>query len=182
MPPETTGDFFLIKDLETLRVIADPLRAQVLDILRMEPLTVRQVADRLGLAPSKLYYHFNTLEKYGFIRVAETRQVSNMLEKTFQAAASQIDIAPSLLTTTTDEGKDSVYEMVRSVLDTSREDILRSLQARFHALDQGAEQRTRSIVLNRVRRTAEGVSEAEVLCSRPAGSTEPLSVKECAIE
>ncbi len=38
-----------------------------------------------------------------------------------------------------------------------------------------------SIVLKRVRRTAEGVSEAEVLCSRPAGSTEPLDVEECAI-
>ncbi|WP_345585664.1 ABC transporter substrate-binding protein [Streptomyces prasinosporus] len=38
-----------------------------------------------------------------------------------------------------------------------------------------------SIVLKRVRRTAEGVSEAEVLCSRPAGSTEPLDVGECAI-
>ncbi|MFI5569364.1 ABC transporter substrate-binding protein [Streptomyces sp. NPDC051740] len=39
-----------------------------------------------------------------------------------------------------------------------------------------------SIVLNRVRRTAGGVSKAEVLCSRPAGSTEPLTVRECSIE
>ncbi|MEV5384671.1 ABC transporter substrate-binding protein [Streptomyces sp. NPDC052721] len=38
-----------------------------------------------------------------------------------------------------------------------------------------------SIVLKRVRRTPQGVSETEVLCSRPAGSTEPLSVKECSI-
>ncbi|MFE9772162.1 ABC transporter substrate-binding protein [Streptomyces sp. NPDC005931] len=39
-----------------------------------------------------------------------------------------------------------------------------------------------SIVLARVRRTPEGVSKAEVLCSRPAGSAKPLSVKECSIE
>ncbi|KOV92147.1 branched-chain amino acid ABC transporter substrate-binding protein [Streptomyces sp. NRRL B-3648] len=38
-----------------------------------------------------------------------------------------------------------------------------------------------SIVLKRVRRTPRGVSESEVLCSRPAGSTRPLSVKECSI-
>ncbi|MFG2510728.1 ABC transporter substrate-binding protein [Streptomyces sp. NPDC048584] len=44
-----------------------------------------------------------------------------------------------------------------------------------------AERHGHSIVLNRVRRTAEGVSQAEVLCSRPAGSTKPLSVKECSI-
>lgn len=38
-----------------------------------------------------------------------------------------------------------------------------------------------SIVLKRVRRTPQGVSETQVLCSRPAGSTKPLSVKECSI-
>ncbi|MEU6595236.1 ABC transporter substrate-binding protein [Streptomyces sp. NPDC046881] len=38
-----------------------------------------------------------------------------------------------------------------------------------------------SIVLKRVRRTPQGVSETEVLCSRPAGSTKPLSVQECSI-
>ncbi|TWF83938.1 ABC transporter substrate-binding protein [Streptomyces capillispiralis] len=43
------------------------------------------------------------------------------------------------------------------------------------------ERRGHSIVLKRVRRTADGVSQAEVLCSRPAGGIEPLSVKECAI-
>ncbi len=39
-----------------------------------------------------------------------------------------------------------------------------------------------SILLKRVRRTPEGVSQTEVLCSRPAGSTEPLDVQECAID
>ncbi|GGV85046.1 hypothetical protein GCM10010294_64110 [Streptomyces griseoloalbus] len=43
------------------------------------------------------------------------------------------------------------------------------------------ERRGHSIVLKRVRRTAEGVSEAEVLCSRPAGSTKPLDVRDCSI-
>ena len=89
------------------------------------------------------------LEKYGFIRVVEIRQVTNMIEKTFQAVASQLDIAPALLTTATEEGKDSVYEMVKATLDTTREDILRSLQARYAALEQGAAQNERCVVLNR---------------------------------
>lgn len=39
-----------------------------------------------------------------------------------------------------------------------------------------------SIVLARVRRTPEGLSKAEVLCSRPAGAVEPpLDVKQCSI-
>ena len=149
MTPETVGSIFLIKDRETLKVIADPLRAQILDTLRVEPLTVKQVANRLGQVSSKLYYHFNLLEKYGFIRVVETRQVSNMIEQTFQSVASKLDIAPALLSTATDEGKDSVYELVRSTLDATREDILRSLPARFFDLEKGAVQNPRSVVLNR---------------------------------
>ena len=149
MTPETAGNLFLIKDRETLKIIADPLRGQILDALQAEPLTVKQTADRLGLAASKLYYHFGLLEKYGFIHVVETRQVANMIEKTFQAVAVQLDIAPELLSTVTGEGQDSVYEMVRSTLDTTREDILRSLQARFAALGKGAVERQRCVVLNR---------------------------------
>jgi DNA-binding transcriptional ArsR family regulator len=149
MGNEAIGNIFHIKDRETLKVIADPLRAQIMEALTTEPLTVKQVADRLGLAPSKLYYHVNMLEKFGFIRVVETRQVANMLEKTFQAVASQLDIAPALLTTTSDEGKDTVYALITSTLDTTREDMLRSIQARYHQLDEGAAEKPRNVVINR---------------------------------
>jgi DNA-binding transcriptional ArsR family regulator len=149
MGNDAIGNIFHIKDRETLKVIADPLRAQIMEALTTEPLTVKQVADRLGLAPSKLYYHVNMLEKFGFIRVVETRQVANMLEKTFQAVASQLDIAPALLTTTSDEGKDTVYALITSTLDTTREDMLRSIQARYHQLDEGAAEKPRNVVINR---------------------------------
>jgi DNA-binding transcriptional ArsR family regulator len=149
MTKEPVVNIFQIKDRETLKVIADPLRAQILETVITEPLTVKQVADRLGLAPSKLYYHFNMLEKFGFIHIVETRQVANLLEKTFQAVATQLDIAPALMNTTTDEGKDGVYELITSTLDTTREDMLRSLQTRYHQLDQGATEKPRCMVINR---------------------------------
>jgi len=149
MAKEPVINIFQIKDRETLKVIADPLRAQILETITAEPLTVKQVADRLGLSPNKLYYHINMLEKFGFIKVIETRQVVNMIEKTFQAVASQLDIAPALMNTVTDEGKDSVYNLITSTLDTTREDMLRSLQARFHQLDQGAAETPRRVVINR---------------------------------
>ena len=52
---------YLIQDLEALRVIADPLRAQIINLLVTEPQTVRQVAEKLRVTPSKLYYHFSLL-------------------------------------------------------------------------------------------------------------------------
>jgi DNA-binding transcriptional ArsR family regulator len=71
---------FVIKDYDTLKAIADPLRAQIVELLINDPLTVSQVAQRLGLAPSKLYYHFGLLEKIGLIAVVETRMVANIME------------------------------------------------------------------------------------------------------
>jgi len=67
---------FIINDLETLKVVADPVRNQILEVLEKKPQNVKEVADKLGLAPSKLYYHFNMLEKVGLIKVVESRQVA----------------------------------------------------------------------------------------------------------
>jgi DNA-binding transcriptional ArsR family regulator len=140
---------FIIKDLETLKVIADPLRFQVLDLLVIEPLTVKQLAEKLGLAPSKLYYHVNMLEEHGLIQVADTRVVSGIIEKTYRASSPGIDIDPSLLTFTTTTGRENVNALLVSTIDATREDLLRSLQARAFALDQGAAEQPRQIVINR---------------------------------
>jgi DNA-binding transcriptional ArsR family regulator len=140
---------FVIKDMETLRAIADPLRTQILELLVKEPQTVKQVGKKLGLAPGKLYYHFNTLEKYGLIEVAETRQVANMIEKLYRATAAEIDLEPSLLSFTTDQGKESIHTLLTSSLDSTRDDLVRSLQARAYNLEQGAAPQPRKAFVKR---------------------------------
>lgn len=140
---------FIIRDLDTLKVIADPLRTQILEVLILQPLTVKQVAEKLGLAASKLYYHVNLMEKHGLIRVVDTRVVSGIIEKTYRAAATNLDIDPSLLAFTTDAGKDNINTVLVATIDTTRDDILRSLQARYFELEQGAGQRSRRVVVTR---------------------------------
>jgi DNA-binding transcriptional ArsR family regulator len=140
---------FVIKDLETLRVIADPLRPQILELLVHDAQTVKQVAEKLGLAPGKLYYHFSLLEKHGLIEVAETRQVANMIEKLYRATASEIDLEPSLLSFSTDQGKESIHTLLTSALDSTREDLQRSLQARAYNLERGAKPRPRKAFVKR---------------------------------
>jgi len=142
-------EIYLIKDFETLKVIADPIRNQILDVLLSKPQNVKEVAEKLGLAPSKLYYHFNMLEKFGFLQVVETRQVSNLIEKYYQATASYLSIDPNLLTFNTDEGKESIQSVMAAAIDTTKEDLLRSLQARSLQLEQGAAEQPRSITISR---------------------------------
>lgn len=148
--PNQPSQSFVIGDLETLKVIADPLRSQILEAFILQPLTVKQVAERLGLAASKLYYHVNLLEKHGLIKVVDTRIVSGIIEKQYRATASRLEVDHSLLAFTTDAGKENINTVLLSTLDTTRDDILRSLQARYFELETGnVEKRPRRVVVAR---------------------------------
>ena len=150
MKKEKTPKHFHIKDLETLRAVSDPLRIQIVELLTNQNLTVKQVAEKLGLAPSKLYYHFGALEKLGMIEVAETRMVSNMIEKVYQSNADQLDVDPSLLKFSKEGDNESFNILISSTIDATREDIIRSLQARQFQLDLGAAEQSRRFIINRV--------------------------------
>ena len=96
MKPKFNQTTHMIEDLATLQVIAEPLRAQIFEVLANDMLTVRQVSERLGLTPSRLYYHINLLEQHGLIQVVETRTVMNMIEKVYQAVAPNLEVADAL--------------------------------------------------------------------------------------
>jgi DNA-binding transcriptional ArsR family regulator len=140
---------FQIQDRETLKAVIDPLRTQIFEILIAQPLTIKQVADKLGLTPSNLYYHFNLLEKFGLIQVVETRQVANLVERLYQSTAADISIAPDLVSSETLEGQDSIRATIASTIDATRDDLLRSMHARFTQLERGAPRQERSVILSR---------------------------------
>lgn len=140
---------FIISDLDTLRVAAEPLRMQILEVLIQQPLSVRQVAEKLGQSASKLYYHVNLLEKHGLIRLVETRQVANLVEKFYRAAAAGFEVDPGLLSFTIDQGKATYQDILAGTLDTTREDILRSFQARLFDRERGAPPQPRRALINR---------------------------------
>lgn len=141
---------FHISDLETLRAVADPLRMQIMELLEGQALTVKQVAEKLGLAPSKLYYHIGALEKLGMIEVAETRMISNMLEKTYVSAAELLDVDPALFKFSKDGDNEPINILLSSTIDATREDLLRSMQARQFQLAQGADETPRNVIINRI--------------------------------
>ena len=78
---------------EAIRLTFDPrsvadyqrfLAAKTLPKYRIQGRTAivpAEYAGRLGLAPTRLYYHINLLEKHGLLVVDETRTVGNLIEK-----------------------------------------------------------------------------------------------------
>ena len=139
---------FYIQDLETLKVLTDPLRLQILEVLSLEPQTVNQIAGKLGLSSSRLYYHFNMLEEHGLIKVVETRTVNNIIEKVFWLTAKEISIDKNLLNLSLESDQENIHQIMESTVDALHEDIIRSLQARKFHLARGAEPMPRSIMMN----------------------------------
>lgn len=138
----------IIQDLEAAKLISDPLRLQILEVLLAEPLTVKQIADKLGLAPSKLYYHVNSLEKYDLIQVVDTTVHGNIIEKHYWVTAYDYRLDENLFNfnVTEVEGKENIISMAISTLDTVRDDFIRSIEARAFNLEHGAEPHPRSVV------------------------------------
>lgn len=108
-PPETTPESpaagwqpqneITISTLETLKVFSDPLRQQILLAMAESPRTVKQVAAETGRTATKLYYHVKLLEEHGLIRVTDTRVVSGIIEKRYQATALHYAIDRRLFAT-----------------------------------------------------------------------------------
>lgn len=137
----------IVKDLETLKVLTDPLRMQILQLLDPEPQTINSVAEKLGVASSRLYYHFNLLEKHGLIMVVNTRTLNNLIEKVYWTTAEDVDVEKDLFNFSSEDGQENLINMISSSLDATREDILRSIQARKLQLEQGGQSHPRDMLM-----------------------------------
>lgn len=118
----------IIDDLETLKVLADPLRLRILELLG-KPRTVKQVAGELGIAATKLYYHVNLLEKQGLIRTVDTRIVSGIIEKHYQIAARSYRVKHGLFTPGTPEYSANLNMTLSTLFDNAKAEIQESIQA-----------------------------------------------------
>ena len=139
----------MVEDLETLKILADPMRNQILEILAPGKLTINQMAKKLGLSPSKLYYHINLLEKYGLIKEVDSIVKANIIEKVYWVSAYECKMDHNLCNFSTPEGQESMMTVMVTPIDSTREDMMRSLEARATALNQGAKEHPRDVVIYR---------------------------------
>jgi DNA-binding transcriptional ArsR family regulator len=116
-----------IDNLETLRVLADPLRLEIIQSL-MTPSTVKNLAQSLNLAPTKLYYHMNLLEQHGIVRVVSTRVVSGILEKHYGLTAYSFGAKPGLVSAQGGDA-DAALALQDGILESARLELRRAYNA-----------------------------------------------------
>jgi DNA-binding transcriptional ArsR family regulator len=92
-----------IKDVDTLRIVADPVRIAILRVLmndaefRPPVMSAKELAAALNEPQTKLYRHLKQLEEAGLIAVAETRLVSGIVEQRYRTAQLSIGMSPELV-------------------------------------------------------------------------------------
>ena len=123
------ANVFVIRDLETLKAISDPLRLRIFGLLQGEARTVKQLAQELGVAPTRLYYHVNQLETLGLVRVVETRIVGGIIEKHYRAGVARISVDRGLLTPGAAPVDAALETMLSAILDGVRDAIRESVRA-----------------------------------------------------
>lgn len=117
----------LVDNLETLKVLADPLRLRIRELM-LKPTTVKQVAAKLDLPPTKLYYHINLLEKHELIVVVDMKLVSGIIEKHYQISAYRIRLAKHLLATSPDSENENLSLAMSSIFESAHSDLLQSVR------------------------------------------------------
>ena len=116
-----------LSDIHQVKALADPLRIRILEELVTEERTTKQVAERLGEKPTKLYHHVEALEKVGLIRLARTHQKRGTIEKYYMAVARQFKADARIFSAAdADSGGtegDALQAMVSSVWERTAEEL-----------------------------------------------------------
>ena len=122
----------VISDVETLKALSDPVRLRILETMVTaadDAWTVKRLAAAMGVGPTKLYHHVNILEERDLIRVAGTRVVSGIIEKSYRIAQLSLRLDRALLSGTGADVRSSVHDVLAVVFDSVRDEIERGLSS-----------------------------------------------------
>lgn len=75
MPTDDLPETFHVTTDEQLRALSNLTRHRIMAMLRFEPATITQIAERVGLAKGSSSYHVRLLERAGLVKVVRTRKV-----------------------------------------------------------------------------------------------------------
>ncbi len=88
-----------ITTLEQFKAVSDPVRSRILGVIRAQPATAKQIADRLKASPGAIGYHLRVLEAAGLAQVVARRVTNGIISKYYTRTARifQFDLPPELV-------------------------------------------------------------------------------------
>ena len=122
---------YIVRELEQVKAMADPLRTRIIEAMRNGPRTAKQVAELLGEKPTRLYHHVEALERVGILRLVETRRNRGTLEKYYEPVAKLFIVDRDLFAPERGAEADEAAEVIQGVtadmLHKTMEEIRRGI-------------------------------------------------------
>jgi DNA-binding transcriptional ArsR family regulator len=140
-------EVFEIDDAETLELLADPIRVEMVERL-LDPASVTELAEAMDVPRTRLYHHVRLLEEAGMIRVVQTRQRGAIPEKIYQVTAKTYRPSEKFLA----EASPGEFgaAIVGSLLAWTRADVVRSVADGRITFGKAAEHARRAIMTRHV--------------------------------
>jgi len=115
-----------IKDLETIRLLADPLKLQLLQAFAEGDKTTKEVAGEIDESVTKLYRHVDALHDAGLLEIVRETRKRGTVERTFRAVARRFEADHSLFV---EDSVDGAHSAIRELLQAGETEILQALAA-----------------------------------------------------
>ena len=131
---------YKITKLETVRILADPLRLRLIEAMATrldEAWSVKELGRALGEPTTKLYYHVNLLEEHGILIVTGSRIVSGIVEKRYQLIAGNIGIDRAVLSAGDTGIDEALHGILSTMFATAEQDIQAAVRAGVASLHGG---------------------------------------------
>jgi DNA-binding transcriptional ArsR family regulator len=81
---------YIVNDSTVAKVLIDPMRRAILNLLSQKPMTQAQLADELGLSGASLNYHIKILRSKKLVVVAKREFEMHRLQQIFFLAAAYV--------------------------------------------------------------------------------------------
>jgi predicted ArsR family transcriptional regulator len=77
----------LVRDAQQYKAMGDATRVKILTLIKHQPMTAKQLADQLGIAPGTAGHHLQTLEATGLAQLVARRLVRGIVAKYYTRTA-----------------------------------------------------------------------------------------------
>ena len=116
-----------LQSLETIKILSDTRRVEILRLLMEKPATLSQLGRTLNMHPAKIRHHLKQLEEAGLVEFVSSREVRGFVEKYYQASAPAYFVNYAVLPQTGEQG--TIFAMgshdlaLELLVDQLRQDI-----------------------------------------------------------
>lgn len=81
---------FIVNDSKIAKILVDPMRRAILELLREKPMTQTQLASELGLTAPSLYYHINLLKSHKLVNIVKRKVGTHGIVEIFFSSSAYL--------------------------------------------------------------------------------------------